>query len=235
MSKPVIIALDFASERAAQALLDQLEPTLCRVKIGKELFTACGPQFVRKVIGQGFDVFLDLKFHDIPNTVVGAALRAAELGVWMMNLHASGGVTMMEQTRQSLEEFGEDRPHLIAVTVLTSLLADDLAEVGLVCEPEDQALRLATLARQAGLDGVVCSAAETALLRRSIGPDFLLVTPGIRRLADADGDQQRVTGPAEAMANGSNYLVVGRPITRAHSPRQALLEFNALATGPVVP
>ncbi len=231
MEKPIIIALDFETDDAALALLDKLDPTLCRVKIGKELFTACGPQFVRTVVGRGFDVFLDLKFHDIPNTVARAAARAAELGVWMMNIHAAGGMAMMEETRKTLEGFGNDRPQLIAVTLLTSLGQEDLTTIGLNCTPQDQVLRLARLTKQAGLDGVVCSAAETVALRRDIGDDFLLVTPGIRRPEDATGDQKRVVGPAEAMANGSSYLVVGRPITRAESPLQALEAFNSAATG----
>ncbi|MCG8413250.1 MAG: orotidine-5'-phosphate decarboxylase [Pseudomonadales bacterium] len=231
MDKPIIIALDFETDEEALALLDKLDPALCRVKIGKELFTACGPQFVRTVVGRGFDVFLDLKFHDIPNTVARAAARAADLGVWMMNIHAAGGMAMMEETRKTLEAFGNDRPHLIAVTVLTSLSQEDLTAIGLNCTPQEQVLRLARLSRQAGLDGVVCSAAETSALRSEIGDDFLLVTPGIRRPEDATGDQKRVVGPAEAMANGSSYLVVGRPITRAASPLQALEEFNSAAAG----
>ncbi|MCY4263653.1 MAG: orotidine-5'-phosphate decarboxylase [Gammaproteobacteria bacterium] len=231
MKKPIIIALDFDTEQAALSLLEQVDPGLCRVKIGKELFTACGPQFVHRVVKEGFDVFLDLKFHDIPNTVSAAVMRAADLGVWMINLHASGGLGMMEQARQSLERVGEERPLLIAVTVLTSLVKQDLVAIGLNCEPQDQVLRLADLARKARLDGVVCSATETAFLRRETGQDFLLVTPGIRRPEDASGDQRRVTGPAEAMANGSDFLVVGRPITRASSPRQALQDFITATSG----
>ncbi len=231
MNSPILIALDFESDAEALALLDSLDPSQCRVKIGKELFTACGPQFVRSVIDKGFDVFLDLKFHDIPNTVARAVKRAADLGVWMMNVHASGGRAMMEEARNALESFGPNRPHLIAVTVLTSLGPDDMDQIGVSSSPQDQVIRLAKLTQDAGLDGVVCSAAETAALRSHLGNDFLLVTPGIRRPEDAAGDQKRVVGPAEAMANGSSYLVVGRPITRADDPLQALQAFNSAVAG----
>ena len=231
MSSPIIIALDFENSSDALALLERLDSKQCRVKIGKELFTASGPQFVKAVIDQGFDVFLDLKFHDIPNTVARAAVRAADLGVWMMNVHASGGRKMMEETRQALDSFGADRPLLIGVTILTSLGPEDMAELGYANTPEQQVLQLADLSRQAGLDGVVCSAAETAAIRAQIATDFLLVTPGIRRPEDATGDQKRVVGPAEAMANGSSYLVVGRPITRAEDPLAALEAFNSAVAG----
>ena len=231
MNSPIIIALDFENENEALALLDSLDPEQCRVKIGKELFTACGPQFVREVIAKDFDVFLDLKFHDIPNTVARAAKRAADLGVWMMNVHASGGRAMMEQAQQALDEFGTNKPLLIGVTVLTSLGAEDVAEIGYASTPQEQVLRLASLTKDSGLDGVVCSAAETAVLRQTIGDEFLLVTPGIRRPEDATGDQKRVVGPAEAMADGSSYLVVGRPITRAENPLSALAAFNSAIAG----
>jgi len=231
LNSPIIIALDFENENEALALLDSLDPEQCRVKIGKELFTACGPRFVREVIAKDFDVFLDLKFHDIPNTVARAAKRAADLGVWMMNVHASGGRAMMEQTQQALEEFGADKPLLIGVTVLTSLGAEDVAEIGFASTPQEQVLKLASLTKDCGLDGVVCSAAETAVLRPTIGDEFLLVTPGIRRPEDATGDQKRVVGPAEAMADGSSYLVVGRPITRAENPLSALAAFNSAVAG----
>lgn len=226
MNKPIIIALDFESDVQALEFLEKLDPQQCRVKIGKELFTSSGPEFVSTVVDKGFDVFLDLKYHDIPNTVANAVARAADLGVWMINVHASGGLTMMEEARKILEGRGAERPLLIAVTVLTSLAAEDLAVMGIADEPGAQVLRLARLTQQAGLDGVVCSAAESAELRQQLGDGFLLVTPGIRRAEDAVGDQKRVVGPAEAMRNGSNYLVVGRPITRADSPQLALDEFN---------
>ena len=231
MDKPIIIALDFARTDQALALLEQLAPELCRVKIGKELFTVAGPQLVRNLVTRGFDVFLDLKFHDIPNTVTRAVAAAAELGVWMISLHASGGPAMMEAARRAVDGLAGDRPHLVAVTVLTSLSRPDLAAIGLDCEPRQQVLRLTHLTRQAGLDGVVCSAAETAELRRETDAGFLLVTPGIRRAEDTADDQRRVVGPAEAMANGSDYLVVGRPITGAACPLRALEEFISAAAG----
>lgn len=231
MEKPIIIAMDFDTEESALALLDQLDPQKCRVKIGKELFTLAGPQFVRSVIGRGFDVFLDLKFHDIPNTVARASKVAADLGVWMLNVHASGGGAMMEETRKALAEYGNDKPLLIAVTVLTSLAESELKEVGVDRSPLQQVSKLAALTRDCGLDGVVCSAAEASDLRAESGSDFILVTPGIRRPEDARGDQKRVIGPAEATRLGSSYLVVGRPITRAESPLQALDEFNSAVTG----
>lgn len=226
VSKRVIVALDFSTADQAYALLDQLNPDLCRVKIGKELFTACGPQVVKAVKGRGFDVFLDLKFHDIPNTVAKAVSVAADLGVWMVNVHASGGLKMMETAREAIGDLGAQRPLLIAVTVLTSLAREDLRQIGIEASTEEQVSKLAFLTRDAGLDGVVCSAAETHLLRAQLPPDFCLVTPGIRRAEDASADQKRVVGPAEAVANGSNYLVVGRPITQAESPIDALTEFN---------
>ena len=227
MSKNIIIALDFATGDQTLQFLDLLDPNLCRVKIGKELFTASGPQLVRKIIDRGFDVFLDLKFHDIPNTVARASKVAADLGIWMFNIHASGGRTMMEAARESIDSLGNQRPLLIGVTVLTSFLKKDLEQTGIQSYPEEQVSKLAFLARDSGLDGVVCSAAETKLLRSQLDDKFCLVTPGIRRPEDAIGDQKRVVGPAEAIQNGSNYLVIGRPITSADSPNGALIEFNA--------
>ena len=226
MSKKIIVALDFGTNDQTLQFLDLLDPNLCRVKIGKELFTASGPQLVRKIIDRGFDVFLDLKFYDIPNTVARASKVAADLGIWMLNIHASGGRTMMEAARESIDSLGNQRPLLIGVTVLTSFLKKDLEQTGIQSYPEDQVSKLAFLARDSGLDGVVCSAAETKLLRSQIDDKFCLVTPGIRRPEDAIGDQKRVVGPAEAIQNGSNYLVVGRPITSADSPNGALIEFN---------
>lgn len=227
MSKNIIVALDFESGDLALQFLDHLDPNLCRVKVGKELFTASGPQLVKEIVSRNFDVFLDLKFHDIPNTVARAVAVAADLGVWMLNVHASGGKAMLEGARESLESFGEQRPLLIGVTVLTSLSKEDLEQIGIPTNPEEQVSKLAFLTRDAGLDGVVCSAAETKLLRAQLPEGFILVTPGIRRPEDASGDQKRVVGPAEAMQNGSNYLVVGRPITRADSPNATLMEFNS--------
>ncbi|MDD9894483.1 MAG: orotidine-5'-phosphate decarboxylase [Gammaproteobacteria bacterium] len=227
MSKNIIIALDFHSGDQALSFLDRLDPDLCRVKVGKELFTASGPQLVKEIVARRFDVFLDLKFHDIPNTVASAISVAADLGVWMLNIHASGGRTMMAAARKALDPFCDNRPLLIGVTVLTSLAKDDLEQIGIPINPEEQVSKLAFLARDSGLDGVVCSAAETKLLRAQLPDDFVLVTPGIRRPEDASGDQKRVVGPAEAIQNGSNYLVVGRPITRAESPNETLLAFNS--------
>ena len=229
--KAIIIAMDFSAEAPALALADQLDPAQCRLKIGKELFTACGPQLVRRVQELGFEVFLDLKFHDIPNTVAGACRAAADLGVWMLNVHTAGGVAMLEQAMSAISATGSERPLLIGVTVLTSMAREDLAAVGIDEEPQTQVRRLAALAHSAGLDGVVCSAAETVMLRQQFPSDFCLVTPGIRRPEDAANDQKRVVGPAEAIRNGSNYLVVGRPITQAPDPAAALAAFNSAVTG----
>jgi orotidine-5'-phosphate decarboxylase len=226
LNKRIIVALDFETADQALALLDRLDPELCRVKVGKELFTASGPELIKTVNARGFDVFLDLKYHDIPNTVSRAVQAAANLGVWMLNVHASGGREMLEQARMALEGMGTQRPLLIAVTVLTSLARDDLEEIGIMANPAEQVSRLAALSQDAGLDGVVCSAAETRMLRDQVASDFCLVTPGIRRIEDARGDQKRVVGPADAIQNGSDYLVVGRPITRSDSPNEVLKEFN---------
>lgn len=223
----IIVALDVATNEEATHLLDQLEPGLCRVKIGKQLFTSCGPELVRQVINRGFDVFLDLKFHDIPNTVVGAVQAAADLGVWMVNIHASGGRAMMEAAANALVTRGAGAPLLIGVTVLTSMAHEDLLEIGISAGPEEQVKRLALLSADCGLDGVVCSAAETVMLRTLTRPEFCLVTPGIRRAVDAAGDQKRVVGPADAIRNGSTYLVVGRPINQSQAPLQSLKAFNA--------
>lgn len=231
MEKRIIVALDFDTAEQALELLACVDPALCRVKIGKELFTACGPTLVKDVVALGFDVFLDLKFHDIPNTVAAAVRVAANMGVWMINVHASGGLLMMEKAREALEGFGDERPLLIGVTVLTSFAKQDLEQIGVQANPEEQVSRLAFLSRDAGLDGVVCSAVETHLLRTQLPADFCLVTPGIRRPQDASADQKRVVGPAEAIRNGSSYLVIGRPITRADSPALALQEFISALSG----
>jgi orotidine-5'-phosphate decarboxylase len=217
----IIVALDYPSGGEALALAKRLDPSLCRVKVGKELFTAAGPDLVRGLADAGFGVFLDLKFHDIPNTVAGAVKTAASLGVWMVNVHASGGSKMMAAAREALEGFAQ-RPKLIAVTVLTSMGREDLAEIGLDIEPRQQVLRLARLTKNAGLDGVVCSAQEAAMLKGELGKGFLLVTPGIRPADASSDDQSRIMTPAAAMAAGSDYLVIGRPITKAADPLQAL-------------
>ena len=221
MTTPVIVALDFAAAAPALALAERLSPQLCRLKVGKELFTHCGPQLVEALQQRGFEVFLDLKFHDIPNTVAGAVRAAAELGVWMVNVHAGGGRRMMEAAAQALQPFSH-KPLLIGVTVLTSLSEEDLLELGYRESARDRVLRLAQLAAASGLDGVVCSALEAADLRRECGPGFCLVTPGIRLAGDAAGDQRRVVTPADALALGSDYLVIGRSVTAADDPLAAL-------------
>jgi orotidine-5'-phosphate decarboxylase len=217
----IIVALDYADGASAWDLARLLDPQQCRVKVGKELFTAAGPELVRRLVGHGFDVFLDLKFHDIPNTVAAACRAAAGLGVWMMNVHASGGRRMMEAAVQALAGL-ENSPLLIAVTVLTSMGAEELHECGIEAGPAQQVMRLAGLARSCKLDGVVCSAQEAAALRTAMGRDFALVTPGIRPAGSDTGDQTRVMTPARAIAAGADYLVIGRPITEAPDPLQTL-------------
>ncbi len=225
-SSPVIVALDFPDQDSALALVDQLQPSLCRLKVGKELFTRLGPAFVETLVGKGFDVFLDLKFHDIPNTVAAACEAAADLGVWMMNVHASGGRRMMEAAMERLATKSH-RPLLIAVTILTSLGEEDIHEIGFQGTPADNVLRLAALAESAGLDGVVCSPLEAAAIRARTRSDFQLVTPGVRPATASLDDQKRVMTPADAMQAGSSYLVIGRPVTAAADPLQALRDINA--------
>lgn len=220
-SSPIIVALDFPNEKEAFALVDQLEPGRCRLKVGKELFTRSGPELVRKLVKQNFDVFLDLKFHDIPNTVARACQAGADLGIWMINVHAMGGRKMLEAAREALPA-NDSHPKLIAVTVLTSMGADDLKEIGLNHSPAEQVKHLATLTHDCGLDGVVCSPQEIALLREDLDTSFELVTPGIRPEWSVTGDQKRIMTPAQAIQTGSNYLVIGRPITQADDPMQAL-------------
>jgi len=214
----VIVALDYPSADAALEMADKLNPALCRVKVGKELFTVAGPDVVKALMDKGFDVFLDLKFHDIPNTVSAAVKAAAQMGVWMVNVHASGGSRMMRAAREAVDSVPGNKTRLIAVTVLTSMSPDDLAETGIDKSPLEQVLYLADLAKQSGMDGVVCSAQETSAIREQLGDDFLLVTPGIRMPGDDAGDQRRVVTPHDALANGSSYLVMGRSITGATDP-----------------
>ncbi|MFA6903136.1 MAG: orotidine-5'-phosphate decarboxylase [Gallionellaceae bacterium] len=222
MSDPkIIVALDYAEAKPALDLVHRLQPSLCRLKIGKELFTAAGPQMVEQCMQRGFEVFLDLKFHDIPNTTAQACKVAASLGVWMVNVHALGGRKMMEAARVAVASCARP-PKLIAVTVLTSMAQEDLAGIGITATPAEMVLRLATLARDSGLDGVVCSAQEAALLRQHCGSTFNLVTPGIRPADAAADDQSRIMTPAAALKNGSSYLVIGRPITKAADPLLAL-------------
>jgi orotidine-5'-phosphate decarboxylase len=221
----VIVALDYPDAEPALALVARLSPAACRLKVGKELFTAAGPKLVETCVQRGFDIFLDLKFHDIPNTVAQACKAAASLGVWMLNVHALGGRAMLSAAREALEALPA-RPLLIAVTVLTSHSDADLREVGIQGSPQSASLRLAGLARSCGLDGVVCSALEAPALRGSMGEAFLLVTPGIRTAADAAGDQKRIVTPGAAVAMGASFLVVGRPVTRATDPLAALAAIN---------
>lgn len=222
MEPRVIVALDVSDAASAVALCERLSPRLCRLKIGKELFTAAGPALAETLARRGFGIFLDLKFHDIPNTVAQACKAAARLGVWMIDVHALGGREMMEAARDALEAGSSPRPKLVAVTVLTSLAGDDLREVGIAGEPGEAALRLARLARAAGLDGVVCSAQEAEAIRQACGEAFLRVTPGIRLAEGGVDDQKRVMTPQRAIEAGASYLVVGRPVTRAPDPRAAL-------------
>ena len=222
----VIVALDYPDAASALQLVAGLSPDLCRLKVGKELFTRAGPQLVEELAGRGFDVFLDLKFHDIPNTVASACHAAADLGVWMVNVHALGGERMLLAAREGLER-AKHTPLLIAVTILTSMDGHDLAAVGLSGTPEDNVLRLATLAHQSGLDGVVCSSRETGILRDRLGPDFRLITPGIRPAGSQADDQRRVMTPADAISAGSSYLVIGRPVTQADDPVSVLRTINS--------
>ncbi|MDG6772910.1 orotidine-5'-phosphate decarboxylase [Thiomicrorhabdus sp. ZW0627] len=223
----VLVALDFNDADAAIAFVDRLDADLCRLKVGKELFAVAGPEFVKQLVAKGFDVFLDLKYHDIPNTVAKAVQAAAKLGVWMVNVHALGGRKMMQAAQQALEELDMERkPLLIAVTVLTSMEQADLEEVGLSGSPKENVLRLAKLTQDSGLDGVVCSAQEVSELRNLLGGAFCLVTPGIRPAGSDLNDQKRVMTPKDAIEAGSSYLVVGRPITRSDSPVDVLKEIN---------
>ena len=221
----IIVALDFPGAVPALALAHRLSPELCRLKVGKELFTATGPILLEQLMRGGFEIFLDLKFHDIPNTIAQACKAAASLGVWMINVHALGGRKMLEAAQIAVSNSARP-PKLIAVTMLTSMAQEDIAELGIQFTPEEMVLRLAKLAQEAGLDGVVCSAQETAMLRKQCGNKFSLVTPGIRPAHASLDDQSRVMTPQAAMQAGSSYLVIGRPITKASDPLQALLAIN---------
>lgn len=222
----LIIALDFPNADAALRFIEPLQPNQCKLKVGFELFVAAGPEFVRQLVQKGFNVFLDLKFHDIPNTVAGACRSAAELGVWMINVHASGGAVMLQAARDALQDLAH-KPLLIAVTVLTSMNQEQLVGIGLSSTPEQQVSRLAQLTAQCGLDGVVCSAQEALMLKRERGSAFLLVTPGIRPEGSDKGDQSRVMTPKEAREAGIDYIVVGRPITQAADPLAVIAAINA--------
>ena len=227
MTSKIIVALDYEKESDALALVDQIDPNLCRLKVGKEMFTTLGMNFVKQLHQRNFDVFLDLKYHDIPNTVARAVRSAADLGVWMVDLHASGGLRMMEEAKRILEPYGKDAPLLIAVTVLTSMEDLDLLQIGINASPMEQVLRLAHLTQRAGLDGVVCSPQEVKILRNACGEEFKLVTPGIRPIGADFGDQRRVMTPTAAVRAGSDYLVIGRPITKADNPVEVLRSINA--------
>lgn len=229
-ARRIVVALDFPDANSARTCLQQLDPSLCRVKVGKELFTRCGPQLVEEIQSLGFDVFLDLKFHDIPNTVAKAVAAAADLGVWMVNVHASGGAQMMKAARVAVDQ-SSHKPLLIAVTVLTSMDQSELVQLGVESTPAEQVLRLAKLAADSGMDGVVCSAQEATILRNEIGADFVLVTPGIRPSGDSADDQKRILTPVEAIGSGSSYLVMGRPITTAANPKAKLAEISAELSG----
>jgi orotidine-5'-phosphate decarboxylase len=249
--KRVIVVLDYPEATSAMALVERLDPSLCRLKVGKELFTATGPALVETLVARGYDVFLDLKFHDIPNTVAGACRAAARLGVWMVNVHASGGRAMLASAREAIDSGTGRKPLLIGVTVLTSLTSADLVDIGVgtigtngdgAPDAKAQVLRLAQLCFHAGFDGVVCSAEEAPLLRSSLPPEnsrgqpFLKVTPGIRLPDDAKGDQRRVVTPVDAIKMGADYLVIGRSITGAADPvaklREINLQLSALETAP---
>jgi len=227
----VIVALDFADPVQALALADRLDPAACALKVGKEMFVGGGPEPVRRLIARGFRIFLDLKFHDIPNTVAQACAAATRLGVWMLDVHAAGGTAMLVAARDAVRataiDSGKPKPLLIAVTVLTSLGDADLAATGVTDSAAQQALRLAKLAAASGLDGVVCSAIEAPGLRAALGPRFRLVTPGIRPAGSPSDDQARIITPEAAIANGADHLVIGRPITQAHDPVAALAAINA--------
>ncbi|MFP1724757.1 orotidine-5'-phosphate decarboxylase [Lonsdalea quercina] len=221
-SSPIIVALDYASQRNAYEFVDRIDPQRCRLKVGKEMFTLFGPQLVNDLQQRGFEVFLDLKFHDIPNTTARAVAAAAELGVWMVNVHASGGARMMQAAKEALLPYGADAPLLIAVTVLTSMDEDDLRGLGIKLSPAEQAERLAVLTQQCGLDGVVCSAHEAERLKQRCGAAFQLVTPGIRPAGSGAGDQRRIMTPEQAKLAGVDYMVIGRPITQSADPAQTL-------------
>lgn len=223
----VVVALDFDKKQDALSFVDKIQPADARLKVGKEMFTYFGPEFVKQLTGKGFDVFLDLKFHDIPNTVAKAVTAAADLGVWMVNVHASGGSQMMTKAKQALDNYGDDAPLLIAVTVLTSMGQEDLHGLGINKTPAEQVNFLANLTKQSGLDGVVCSAWEAEQLKSDLGKEFKLITPGIRPAGSAQDDQQRIMTPKQAIDVGVDYLVIGRPITKAVDPQLVLQQINA--------
>ena len=224
---PIVVALDYPTMAQSIEMAKRLDPNQCRVKVGKELYTTAGPAILDSLHALGFEVFFDLKFHDIPNTVANAVSVAAKAGVWMVNVHASGGRRMMEASANALQQLPNNNTLLIAVTVLTSMDQSDLVEIGIDATPEQHVKRLAALAKSSGMDGVVCSAQESKMLSTELGKDFVLVTPGIRPTGSDQGDQKRIMTPADAMAAGSHYLVMGRPITQAADPIAVLTQANA--------
>ena len=225
MQPKLIVALDYNNHLDAQNLIEQLSPDLCAVKVGSEMYTHLGPNFVKGLVARGFNVFLDLKFHDIPNTVAKACVAAADLGVWMLNVHASGGLAMMQAARNALDAYGADRPLLIAVTVLTSMTEQELKTIGINQSLQEHVGRLASLAQLANLDGVVSSALEVPMIKATCGETFLAVTPGIRKLDDNSHDQARIVTPEMAFKAGSDFIVVGRPITRSANPADAIKQW----------
>ncbi|WGO82405.1 orotidine-5'-phosphate decarboxylase [Arsenophonus apicola] len=225
-NSPVIVALDYHDITKALSFVDNISPQDCRLKVGMQMFTLYGPQFIQTLHNRGFQIFLDLKFHDIPNTVAQAVRAAAEMGVWMVNVHACGGARMMMAAKEALVEYGKDAPWLIAVTVLTSMEQADLDQVGIKQPPADRALQLAKLVKQCGVDGVVCSAHEALTLKSACGNDFLLVTPGIRPTGAQAGDQRRIMTPEQAINVGVDYMVIGRPITHSADPALTLAQIN---------
>ena len=223
MVSPIIIALDYPHLTQALSFVNQLNHQSCAVKVGKELFTQAGPELVRQLVSLNFNVFLDLKFHDIPSTTSKAVVAAAHLGVWMINVHALGGMNMMKACRQALDDLClANPPLLIAVTVLTSMNQSDLKSIGVPDPIENQVLRLAQLAQQSGMDGVVCSAQEVSKIKAACGDSFLTITPGIRSLKSDHADQSRVMTPVEALKQGSDYLVIGREVTQSNNPQETL-------------
>ncbi len=222
----IIVALDYDNKKNALALVDQLDPNLAALKVGKEMFTLFGPKFVKKLVKKDFKVFLDLKFHDIPNTVAKACRAAAELGVWMTNVHAAGGIEMMQKANAAVQAYGDDKPILIAVTMLTSMDEANYKKLGYQNTLTEQVLHLAGLTKEAGLDGVVCSAWEAQALKEKFGDDFKLITPGIRPAGADVGDQSRIMTPVKALQAGSDFLVIGRPITQAEDPLKSLCEIS---------
>ncbi|WP_454783829.1 orotidine-5'-phosphate decarboxylase [Legionella sp. WA2024007413] len=218
MMPKLIVALDFDNEHDALKLVEKLDPKSCALKVGSELFTLLGTSFVKQLIKRNFKVFLDLKFHDIPNTVAKACKAGAELGVWMMNVHASGGMSMMQAARNAIDSYGTNRPILIAVTVLTSFNQNELISIGIDTSVMSHVKKLAILTKEAGLDGVVCSAQEVKVIKSSCGDQFITVTPGIRLPNNVSDDQSRIMTPKQAIEEGSDYLVVGRPINQASNP-----------------